>query len=106
MVNKNGMEEFIHYLNEAKVVYFDWNVLNGDATGVVYTKEQLINNVINGIATKDNSIVLMHDSQAKETTVDSLPELLDDLLSEGAQILPLNEDVSPIQMIKADTIKQ
>ncbi len=106
MVNKNGMEEFIRYLNKAGIVYFDWNVLNGDATGDVYTKDQLIQNVIDGVAFKDNSIVLMHDSQTKQSTVDSLPGLLDILTSESAQILPLNEEVTPIQMIKADTIIQ
>jgi peptidoglycan-N-acetylglucosamine deacetylase len=105
MVNKNGMEDFIRYLNEAEMVYFDWNVLNGDATGVTYTKDQLIENVIDGVAIKDNSIVLLHDSQTKKTTVDSLPGLLDELISEDAQILPLDKDVPPIQMIKADTIK-
>ena len=104
-VNKNGMEDFIRYLNDAGVVYFDWNVLNGDATGVEYTKKQLINNVLSGVETKENSIVLMHDSQVKKSTVDSLPGLLDSLISEGAQILPLDDTVTPIQMIKADTIE-
>jgi peptidoglycan/xylan/chitin deacetylase (PgdA/CDA1 family) len=105
MVNKNGMEDFIRYLNEAKIVYFDWNVLNGDATGKQYTKEQLIKNVINDVAVKDNSIVLMHDSETKQTTVDSLPSLLERLITEDAQILPLDNNVPPIQMIQADTIK-
>ena len=105
MVNKNGMEDFIRYLNEAKIVYFDWNVLNGDATGNQFTKEQLIKNVINDVAVKENSIVLLHDSETKQTTVDSLPSLLERLISEDAQILPLDNNVPPIQMIKADTIK-
>ena len=104
-VNKNGMEDFIRYLNEADIVYFDWNVLNGDATGVTYTKEQLIKNVIDGVAVKENSIVLLHDSETKQATVDSLPDLLEKLISEDAQILPLDNQVPPIQMIKADTIK-
>ncbi len=105
MVNKNGMEDFIRYLNEAEIVYFDWNVLNGDATGVTYTKKQLIQNVLDGVAFKDTSIVLLHDAQTKKTTVDSLPGLLDKLISGGAQILPLDKDVKPVQMIKAATIK-
>ena len=105
LVNKNGMDDFIRYLNKAGIVYFDWNVVNGDATGVTYTKEQLIDNVLNGVEVKTNSIVLMHDAQDKEATVDSLPGLLDVLISEGAQILPLDKEVTPIQMIKAETIK-
>lgn len=105
MVNKNGMEDFIQYLNEHSVVYFDWNVLNGDATGVTYTKEQLIANVLGGVAAKDRSIVLMHDSKSKEMTVESLPGLLEELIAGGAQILPLDKEVPPIQMIKADSVK-
>jgi peptidoglycan/xylan/chitin deacetylase (PgdA/CDA1 family) len=105
MVNKNGMEDFIRYLNDSDIVYFDWNVLNGDATGITYTREELIKNVLEGVDRKDNSIVLMHDAQTKKSTVESLPGLLDKLISEGAQILPLDKDVIPIQMIKADAIK-
>lgn len=105
LVNKNGMEDFVQYLSDASVVYFDWNVVNGDATGITYTKDQLINNVIDGVAMKKRSIVLMHDSQTKVTTVDSLPGLLDELIAGGAQILPLDNDVPPIQMIKAASIK-
>ncbi len=105
MVNKHGMEDFIRYLNENGIVYFDWNVLNGDATGKEYTKEQLIDNVLSGVNGWDNSIVLMHDSQTKRATVDSLPGLLKLLKSEGARMLPINKDVTPIQMIKAETIK-
>jgi peptidoglycan/xylan/chitin deacetylase (PgdA/CDA1 family) len=104
-VNKYGMEEFIRYLNKSSILYFDWNVVNGDATGIQYTKEQLIANVLNGVAEKKNPIVLMHDARSKETTVESLPGLLDQLILGGAQILPLDKDVKPIQMIKADSIK-
>ena len=105
LVNENGMEEFIKYLNEHSMVYYDWNVLNGDATGVVYTEEQLIDNVLNGVKVKNTSIVLMHDSQTKETTVESLSGLIEELIAGGAEILPLDNEVTPIQMIKADSIK-
>ncbi len=105
LVSKNSMEDFIGYLNENSIVYFDWNVDSGDATGVEYSKDQLIENILNGVKEKNTSIVLMHDSQAKKATVESLPELLEELTSGGAQILPLDKDVSPIQMIKADSIK-
>lgn len=105
LVNKNGMENFISFLNDKSIVYFDWNVVSGDATGVKYTKDQLIDNVLGGVAIKNTSIVLLHDSQTKKTTVDSLPGLLKELIAGGAQILPLDKDVSPIQMIKADSVK-
>jgi peptidoglycan/xylan/chitin deacetylase (PgdA/CDA1 family) len=105
LVNKNGMDKFIRYLNEASITYYDWNVVNKDATGVEYTKEQLIDNVLEGVAKKETSIVLMHDAQTKKTTVDSLPGLLDILIAEDAQILPIDEDTKPIQMIKSESVK-
>jgi peptidoglycan/xylan/chitin deacetylase (PgdA/CDA1 family) len=105
LVNKNGMDKFIRYLNEASITYYDWNVVNGDATGVVYTKEQLIDNVLEGVTKKDTSIVLMHDAQTKKTTVDSLPGLLNILIAEDAQILPIDKDTKPIQMIKSESLK-
>ncbi|MDD3172915.1 MAG: polysaccharide deacetylase [Herbinix sp.] len=105
LVNDNGMKEFIRYLNKSSIVYYDWNVVNGDATSVTYTEDQLVDNVLDGVAIMDTSIVLMHDTQTKQTTVDSLPELIEALISGGAKILPLDKDVPPIQMIKADTVK-
>ena len=105
LVNDNGMDEFIKYLKDRSIVYFDWNVVSGDATGVEYTKEQLINNVLDGVKVKNTSIVLMHDSPTKETTVEALPGLLEKLIAGGAEILPLDSEVVPIQMIKADSIK-
>ena len=104
-VNKKGMKEFIKYLNKKSIVYFDWNVLNGDATKVKYTDEQLINNVLNGVKAKKTSIVLMHDAASKGATVRTLPELLKQLISGGAELFPLDADVNPIQMIKADSVK-
>lgn len=104
-VNKKGMDEFIKYLNEKSIVYYDWNVLNGDATNIKYTEEQLIDNVLTGVEAKKRSIVLMHDAASKEATVKTLPRILKELISGGAQLYPLDANVEPIQMIKADSVK-
>ena len=105
MVNKHGMKEFIRYLQEKEIIYFDWNVDNGDATGIEFTKEQLSENILNGVAAKKRSIVLLHDTQGKRATVDSLPAVLEALISGGAEVLPLTEEVKPIQQIKAEDVK-
>ncbi|HKL79724.1 MAG TPA: polysaccharide deacetylase family protein [Mobilitalea sp.] len=103
-VNKNGMEDFIRYLRDKSIIYYDWNALNEDATGKEYTEEQLIDNVLKGVALRTRSIVLMHDSEDKQKTLNSLPKLLEILISEDAEVLPLNEEVAPIQQIRADSI--
>jgi len=98
-VRKKDVSAFINYLNQKSVVYFDWNVVSGDATGVDYTAEQLYDNVINGIKLHNNSIVLMHDTDAKENTVKSLKQILKTLTEQGTELLPLNENVTPIQQV-------
>lgn len=104
-VSNHDMKDFIRYLNDKGMTYFDWNVVNGDAEGKDYTEEQMIDNVLTGVAKKKTPIVLMHDGQGKDKTVDSLPKILDELISGGAQVLPLDEDVPLIQQIKASSVK-
>lgn len=104
-VKRSKMEEFIRYLNEKGMTYYDWNVVNGDAEGKNYTEEQMIDNVLNGVASKKNSIVLMHDGYGKEKTVAGLPKILEALISGGAEVLPMDENAPLIQQIKATSVK-
>ena len=105
-VMKEDVSMFINYLNQKSVVYFDWNVVSGDATGVNYTSDELYENVINGVKLHSRSIVLMHDTDTKANTLTSLKMVLKTLTEHGAEILPLNENVTPIQQVKANSNKQ
>lgn len=105
-VSNEDISVFIKYLNDKSVVYYDWNVVNGDATGDSLTSKELYENVITGVNLHNTSIVLMHDTDAKEKTVNSLVEILQTLIEEGAAILPLDESVSPIQQVKTSSFEQ
>jgi peptidoglycan-N-acetylglucosamine deacetylase len=105
-VSKVDISVFIKFLCQQSVVYYDWNVDNGDATGKIYTPEQLSKNVLSGIENHDRSIVLMHDTDAKENTVKSLKLILDNLTNKNVSILPLQADVNPIQQVKVSSIEQ
>lgn len=98
-VSREDMSVFIEYLNKESVVYFDWNVINGDATGEKLTATQSYNNVLNGVKLHNRSIVLMHDTDKKESTVKSLESILKTLTENNAKLLPLNDDVIPIQQV-------
>lgn len=102
-VSDTDMSVFIRYLNKEHVVYYDWNVASGDATGVSYTPKQLCENALEGIAGHTRSIVLMHDTDAKLNTVKSLDELLSTLTQSGAKLLTLNGTVNPIQQVKVSS---
>ena len=60
--------------------YFDWNSLNGDAEGLNLSKEILVNRFIETTKDKKELIVLMHDTDIKYTTVESLSEIIEYLI--------------------------
>lgn len=94
-----SMSVFINYLNEQGAVYYDWNVVSGDATSQAYTSDELIDNVMNDVVKYKTSIVLMHDASNKDATVEALPKLIEALQEEGAMILPISDDTTVIQHV-------
>ena len=104
-VSNTDMTEFIRYLNEEEITYYDWNVASGDATSQAYTADELVQNVITDVTKYDTSIVLMHDAATKGTTVDALGPMIDQLQAMGVELLPIDENTKPIQHIPADSVK-
>lgn len=98
------MAEFVHILNEDNITYYDWNVSAGDTAGS-YTAQQVVDNVVNGVSKYKTSVVLLHDGPNKSTTVEALSVLIEILQSQGAQILPIDENTNVIQYIKADSVE-
>lgn len=76
--------------------YYDWNVSSGDASYVILPKEDIVQNVLNGVFDSGESIILMHDSNEKTTTVEALPEIIEALLEQGYVFEKLDNDVKPI----------
>lgn len=104
-VNKSKIKDYVNYLDDKGMTYYDWNVVNGDAEGKDYTEEEMIDYLLNGVARKNTSIVLMHDGEGKDKTVATLPAVLDALITGGAEVLPMDENVQLIQQIKAKSVK-
>lgn len=102
-VSRKDVSVFIEYLNKESVVYYDWNVTNGDATGKPLTPEESFENILDGVKLHNRSIVLMHDTDKKESTVQSLEEVLKTLTENNAKLLPLNDDVIPIQQVSTSS---
>ena len=104
-VSELPMTDFITYLNENDIEYYDWNVINGDATGKKLTEKQMVDTVMSGVRKNNNSIVLMHDFISDNTTIRSLPALIEMLQKENYVILPITEYTKPIQHIKAELVE-
>ncbi len=96
-VSNADMGSFISFLDENGVTYYDWNVSSGDATTQAYTKEEIVDHVMNDVVKYKTSIVLLHDSDAKTITVEALSPLIEALQGIGAEILPIDQDTYPVQ---------
>lgn len=105
-VSSLSIEEYIDYLNENDIDYYDWNSLSGDAVTNGLSPEQLVNNIMNDVSQNEDSIVLMHDLQTTHTTVESLQLLIDTLKTEGYEILPIDENTPLIQHVTVDSVEK
>ena len=90
------IQTFIKYLDEKNIVYYDWNVSSGDGGSKELTVDEIYNNVISGVEGKDISVVLMHDSEYRETTLQATPRIIEKLQEMDALILPITEDTVPV----------
>lgn len=99
-VSKIPMREFAEYLDEQNVVFFDWNVVSGDATSDELSVEEIVKNSTENISRYGTSVVLLHDTAKKRTTVEALPIIIENILAmEDTVILPITEDTKPVQHI-------
>ncbi len=100
------IENYIAYLNEHNINYYDWNALSGDAVNGSLSPEQLVNNIMKDVRNNKDSIVLMHDLQNVHATVESLQMLIDTLKSEGYEILPIDENTPLIQHVSCNSLEE
>lgn len=73
----------------------DWNMSAQDATAIPLPVSEIIANVLS-TSNRSRGVVLMHDSSARTTTAEALPELIRQLRASGFQLEKLTPDVKPI----------
>ncbi|MBD5460230.1 MAG: polysaccharide deacetylase [Lachnospiraceae bacterium] len=105
---KLEMREYIDWLNEQGVVYFDWNVASGDAAARTLSADEIVKNCMDGLKKNyKTSVILMHDASGRPTTVEALPRLLEEILSmEDTVILPITGNTRPVQHVKVSDEKE
>ena len=70
--------------------YFDWNCDSTDASGNNVPVEKLVSNATS--CTANHVDILMHDTDAKDTTVQALPQIIDYYRSQGYTFKGLTVD--------------
>ena len=73
--------------------YFDWNCDSTDASGNNIPAKTLVKNATSSTARHIN--ILMHDTDAKETTVEALPDIIKHYRSQGYAFEALTIDSYP-----------
>ncbi len=99
-ISELNMTEFVTFIEEQGVEYYDWNVSSGDGTGKLIPVEMLVKNCTEMIPYYETSIILLHDSAPKTTTVEALPQIIETILAmEDTVILPITENTRPIHHV-------
>lgn len=57
---------------------------------------KMVDSVMNGVGLYDTSIVLMYDSADRKMTAKSLDKILERLINDGYEILPIDENTISI----------
>lgn len=65
------------------VQFFDWNIDSGDAMATYAEVGTIKSNAYTQISKKKDAIVLFHDTDAKKSTVEALPEIIEHYLALG-----------------------
>lgn len=77
---KNPYKDF---LTSKGYVYIDWNALNGDAEGIGFSADRLINRLKSTAGGQEDLVILMHDAEDKKSTAEALPTIIEYLKANG-----------------------
>ena len=95
------MSELTAYMQQQDIYYLDWNVSSGDATGKKVKAQTLVDNVLTGVGKHQTSVVLLHDAANKNTTVEALPAIIEEIQAmDDTVLLPVSDDMEFVQHLK------
>ncbi|MCD7892830.1 MAG: polysaccharide deacetylase family protein [Erysipelotrichaceae bacterium] len=69
------MSELVDAVHDEGYEYYDWNVSSGDASGNNVAVSKIVKNSTSSSA--NTIVLLMHDTDAKDTTIKALPKIIE-----------------------------
>ena len=101
-VSSVDMQELIEYLDNQGIKYFDWNISSKDASSEPISAQTIVDNVMGHIQEYDNAVILMHDAVGKESTIEALPIIIEQILElPDTSFHAIDDETVPVQHIKA-----
>ena len=91
---------FADYLDAQGIIFHDWNIASGDGGRRLLDVDTLVKNSTTDVGKWSRSVILLHDSPEKSTTVEALPEIIETIQAmENTVFLPITEETEPVQHI-------
>ena len=90
------MTALVEKVHQEGLEYYDWNADSGDARANGVDPDTLYDNFVNEIEHDRTNIVLMHDTDAKYTTAEALPRMIEYGLSNGYEFTRITDDTVPV----------
>ena len=70
-------------LEQNEILNVDWNALTGDSEVLNPSIERIMQTLQKTTKDKNSIVLLMHDSKAKKTTAESLPQVIEYFKNQG-----------------------
>jgi peptidoglycan/xylan/chitin deacetylase (PgdA/CDA1 family) len=94
--SKGVMTKLVQRVTEEGYTFFDWNVDSTDASGNNVDKSRIVDAVTSGLQEGRGNVILMHDTNAKQTTAKALKEIIAYGKENGYQFKAITEDTVPV----------
>lgn len=95
-VSKIDMADLVRELNDKGIECYDWNIAGGDASGQKLTADEIASNVLNGIERFQTAVVLLHDGADKDSTVEALDIILQNLTARDDIVIDRITEDTPV----------
>ena len=89
-------QEIISEMLRRGFVPYDWNISSEDAATTPPAAPAIVASISRQAQNVNRGVVLMHDSDYKFTTVEALPQIIDDLSQQGFSFSNITPDMQPV----------
>ena len=94
--NEGIMSRLAVQVENMGLEYYDWNVDSGDASGNHIPDSTLVSNTTGELIKGRSNIVLMHDAETKDTTVQALQSIIDYGVQNGYHFEAIDRDTPAV----------
>lgn len=85
------MPDLINFVKGKGLTLVDWNTGGMDAKSPIPSKETILNGVVNEVSQRNTAIVLLHDGYGHKSSIEAVPEIIQQLKGKGYVFKPLTD---------------